>query len=91
MNPRTVYFAIPGNLATLTGGYGYDRKLLTGLRQFGVTVVHHMLDASFPFPTSIALNETSLWLQMLPDNSIVLIDGLASLDTISPNRRSRIA
>src|SRR6478735_1304154 len=77
MNQSTLYFAIPGNLATLTGGYGYDRRLLAGLRQLNVTVVHQPLDAGFPAPTAAALEETGRWLQSLHDGSTVLVDGLA--------------
>ena len=77
MTQSTIYFAIPGNLATLTGGYGYDRRVLEGLRQLNVTVTHQPLDASFPAPTDAALEKTGHWLESLQDNSVVLVDGLA--------------
>lgn len=46
-----VYFAIPGDIDTPTGGYGYDRRLMAELPSFGVTVRHIMLAASFPAPS----------------------------------------
>jgi glycosyltransferase involved in cell wall biosynthesis len=72
-----LYFAIPGDLNTLTGGYGYDRRLLAGLRQLGLHVQHHPLAASFPAPDAEALTATDAWLASLPTNATVLIDGLA--------------
>lgn len=33
-----VYFAIPGDINKLTGGYAYDRRLLAELIQLGVDI-----------------------------------------------------
>ncbi len=70
-------FAIPGDIATLTGGYGYDRQLLAGLQRLGVAVQHHALPGGFPAPTPAALAETERWFASVPDGSTLLIDGLA--------------
>lgn len=72
-----LYFAVPGDLDTLTGGYGYDRRLLTGLRQLGLQVEHHALHSSFPAPSAQALLSANQWLQSLPDGAVVMVDGLA--------------
>lgn len=72
-----LHFAVPGDLNTLTGGYGYDRRLLTGLRAQGLHVEHHALAATFPAPDAAALNAADRWLQSLPDDATVMIDGLA--------------
>jgi hypothetical protein len=48
---RTAAFAIPGDIATLTGGYIYERRLLEGLRAAGRDVRHIQLAASFPDPS----------------------------------------
>src|SRR5262245_13886668 len=72
-----LYFAVPGDLNTLTGGYGCDRRLLTGLRQLGLHVEHHSLAASFPAPDKAALTAANNWLHSLPDSAIVMVDGLA--------------
>ena len=74
---QTMYFAIPGDLAARTGGYGYDRRLLRELRKLGLLVEHLALDASFPFPDARALQCTEAAFAALPDQALVLVDGLA--------------
>ncbi len=71
------FFAIPGSIHTLTGGYGYDRRLLQGLRARGVDMQHLALPAGFPAPDEAARAITASLLSSLPDSSIVLCDGLA--------------
>ena len=68
---------IPGDLATRTGGYGYDRRMVAGLRDRGWSVAVRELDDSFPRPTSAARDQAARVLAAIPDGSAVLIDGLA--------------
>lgn len=70
-------FAIPGDISTRTGGYGYDRQLLAGLQSLGVRVEHHALPGGFPAPSPAALAETERWFASVPDGSTLLVDGLA--------------
>lgn len=70
-------FAIPGALATLTGGYGYDRRLIAGLRALGWDVRHLELARGFPFPDLRDLSAAARDLAGLADGSLVLVDGLA--------------
>jgi glycosyltransferase involved in cell wall biosynthesis len=69
--------AIPGDLDLPTGGYAYDRRVLTLLAQFGVHVRHLALPGSFPFPTEADLAETAWALRAVDPGSVLMIDGLA--------------
>jgi glycosyltransferase involved in cell wall biosynthesis len=72
-----VVFAIPGSLATETGGYAYDRRLLRLLPAFGLDITHLELPGSFPSPNPSDLKETERRLSATPKDSVLLIDGLA--------------
>ena len=49
---RRIVFAIPGDLETPTGGYGYDRRVLAEFAGQGVAAVHLALPGAFPHPTA---------------------------------------
>lgn len=72
-----LYFAYPGDLNTLTGGYGYDRQILAGLRTNGWDVEPVSLGPGFPFPDQSTLQSAEGILNSLPDESVVIVDGLA--------------
>ncbi len=74
---KYVYFVIPGDLATPTGGYGYDRRLMAELRSLGWQVRHVPLLGEYPFPDATAFETARAAFAALPDGAIVLIDGLA--------------
>lgn len=76
MNPSLV-FAYPGDLALKTGGYGYDRRVIDGLRECGWQVTLLPLGDGFPVPTVDTLDRAEAALSTLPDGTLVLIDGLA--------------
>ena len=71
----TIHFAIPGDLDTPTGGYGYDRRLVAELPKLGWSVEHIRLPDGFPNPDSNALAETAALLDRL--SGLLMIDGLA--------------
>jgi glycosyltransferase involved in cell wall biosynthesis len=73
----TLEFLVPGDLRTATGGYGYDRRIVNGLREMDWHVDVHELDDSFPFPSPPALAHAEEVLARLPDGSLVMMDGLA--------------
>jgi glycosyltransferase involved in cell wall biosynthesis len=70
-------FAVPGDLGTPTGGYGYARRLLAGAGGAGVDLAHLALPGGFPEPSSAELSETGRLLGALPAGRPVLIDSLA--------------
>nr|WP_296075284.1 glycosyltransferase family 4 protein [uncultured Agrobacterium sp.] len=70
-------FAYPGDLALKTGGYGYDREIISGLKQLGWAVDLIPLGEGFPSPSSNVLREAERRLSALPDGTLLVIDGLA--------------
>jgi len=70
-------FAIPGDLRSPTGGYAYDRRVMQLLPDFGVTVEHLQLPASFPNPTRTDIGETRRLLAGRRPEAALLFDGLA--------------
>jgi hypothetical protein len=76
-SPSAVTLVVPGDLETRTGGYGYDREIVAGLRALGWTVDIRRLDDSFPFPTAYARAHAVAELAAVPAGGLVLADGLA--------------
>lgn len=70
-------FAVPGNLANLTGGYKYDRRLIQGLRNAGWSVKQLRLGDSFPQPTSRDMQDAAHQLATVNKEHPLIIDGLA--------------
>lgn len=70
-------FAIPGDLATPTGGYGYDRRVLELLPSYGIAAKAVALPGSFPSPTGDDLVLTEKLLTAVPQEAALLVDGLA--------------
>jgi glycosyltransferase involved in cell wall biosynthesis len=75
--PRAVDLLVPGEIATLTGGYLYDARILAGLERLGWATRVHALDASFPEPTDAALAAAEATLAAIPPERMVVVDGLA--------------
>ena len=73
----SVVLAVPGDLETPTGGYGYDRRMVAGLRARGWSVDIRPLDGSFPLPTPEARAQAARALAETPTDTTVLVDGLA--------------
>jgi glycosyltransferase involved in cell wall biosynthesis len=74
---RSLVLIVPGSLETRTGGYRYDRRIVLGLRERGWTVDVRELRDEFPFPTAAAREEAARTFAAIPDDSVVLMDGLA--------------
>jgi len=77
MSTRQLVFVAPGDLGSLTGGFGYDRRMIAGLLEAGHAVDTIVLDAGFPWPDAGALNRAARQLATIPDGARVVVDGLA--------------
>ena len=65
---KPIVLIVPGSIETRTGGYEYDRRMAAGLRARGWTVDVRELDDP---------NHAHQLLRSIPDNTLVLVDGLA--------------
>lgn len=74
---KSVHFLYPGDLATPTGGYAYDRRLIGALREAGVTVEAVSLGDGYPDPTVSQVAAAGAAFARLPDGAAVVVDGLA--------------
>jgi len=74
---KTLYFAYPGELDTPTGGYGYDREIIAGLKEIGWQVELVPLGDGFPFPADETRTQAQAALERLPDGALLIVDGLA--------------
>jgi glycosyltransferase involved in cell wall biosynthesis len=74
---RRIAFAVPGDLATPTGGYGYDRRVIAELRALGWQVDVLSLGDGFPRPKSEQRAFALSRLESVPEDVPVVIDGLA--------------
>jgi glycosyltransferase involved in cell wall biosynthesis len=72
-----VYFAVPGDLQTPTGGYIYDRRVIGLLPEHGWQVRHLELPGDYPEPSAASLKETGRIFSGLPHGALLVIDGLA--------------
>ncbi|MEP7029588.1 MAG: glycosyltransferase family 4 protein [Pseudolabrys sp.] len=74
---RRVAFAVPGDLATPTGGYAYDRRMIAELKCLGWQIGVVNLGDGFPRPSDERRKTTLARLLAIPAGCRVVIDGLA--------------
>ena len=72
-----IVFAVPGDLATPTGGYAYDRRIVAELRSLGRHVDVLDLGEGFPQPCVATKDAACAQLAALPEGATAVIDGLA--------------
>ncbi|GHE20218.1 glycosyltransferase family 4 protein [Halomonas urumqiensis] len=68
---------VAGSPDQLTGGYVYDARIVSAMRARGRRVDVVGLDGRFPDPDDQARRSMAEALAALPDNALVVIDGLA--------------
>ena len=68
---------MPGDLATPTGGYRYDRRIIQELRRLGWQVDVLNLGDGFPFPSVVQRAIALAILSAVPDRCPIVFDGLA--------------
>ena len=70
-------FAVPGDLATPTGGYAYDRRVIAELTQLGWDVDVADIGSEFPRPSAQTLAAARARLVAVASGIPIVIDGLA--------------
>ena len=70
-------FAVPGDLATPTGGYAYDRRMIAELHTLGWQVDVVDLGDGFPRPSAAQRRTALTMLSAVPAGRPIVIDGLA--------------
>src|SRR5262249_3150839 len=74
---RRVAFAVPGDLATPTGGYAHDRRVIAELERLGWSVDLVDLGEGFPRPGKEQIEAARQRLMAIPAGCPVVVDGLA--------------
>ena len=74
---KAAMFAVPGDLATPTGGYAYDRRIIAELGALGWRIQTLSLGEGFPFPTADTCATACARLAALPPQHPIVVDGLA--------------
>lgn len=74
---KTIYFVVPGDINTRTGGYLYDKRIIGGLQDLGWKVHLVSLPGDYPFADDETRAAAADHLAQLPDGCQVVVDGLA--------------
>jgi glycosyltransferase involved in cell wall biosynthesis len=74
---KAAVFAVPGELATPTGGYAYDRRMIAELARLGWRTDVVNLGEGFPRPAADTRAAACTRLAALPPAAPIVIDGLA--------------
>ncbi|MEV1287411.1 glycosyltransferase family 4 protein [Micromonospora sp. NPDC049679] len=88
-----VHVVLPNDIddpATPSGGNTYDRRICQGLAAAGWSVREHAVRGAWPAPDATERADLTRVLSAIPDNAVVLLDGLiasAVPDVLAPQAR----
>ena len=71
-----IAFLVPGPFSTVSGGYGYDRRLVQGFSELGHEVQVVELAGRHPLPDAAAQAAARAALEALQPDAALIIDGL---------------
>jgi glycosyltransferase involved in cell wall biosynthesis len=74
---KRVVFLVPGSLDSPTGGYAYDRRIMTELRHLGWDVDYLNIGEGFPAPDEATRAAARALLAAVPAGRPIVLDGLA--------------
>ena len=74
---KRLAFAVPGDLSTPTGGYVYDRRMIAELEALGWRIDLINVGECFPWPSKDRRAAVEARLLMVPQGSLIIVDGLA--------------
>ena len=74
---KRLAFAVPGDLSTPTGGYAYDRRIISELEALGWAIERINLGENFPWPAKDTRATAEARLLMVPEGCPIIADGLA--------------
>ena len=74
---ETLHLIVPGDPGQRTGGYLFDARIVEELRGLGWTVTVTGLSGRFPLADTAARASMAAALAALPEQALVMIDGLA--------------
>jgi glycosyltransferase involved in cell wall biosynthesis len=86
----TVHFVVPAGIddpRRPSGGNTYDRRVSDGLAGLGWQVIEHHVSGSWPSPDAAAIAGLASAISAVPDDAIVLVDGLvasAAAEVLTP-------
>jgi glycosyltransferase involved in cell wall biosynthesis len=86
---KRLAFAVPGDLATPTGGYAYDRRMIAELGHLGWQIDLVDLGGGFPWPDEATRATARTRLLAIPAGCSIVVDGLAL--GVLPETASKLA
>lgn len=74
---KHLFFVVPGDISSPTGGYIYDRRIIQGLTDLGWQVELVSLGDGFPFPDDAVRKHACEMMRAIPAGYPIVMDGLA--------------